>query len=155
MNAIKQKLSDWFYVHRGPSTAIILFAVLLAVGFSFQSGKILWFWYDMPLVGTFLIALVILLSHFWLQAERRRHFEQFTEEKENALLTRYERLSSRELEIIGKLRTGKSNQEIAGELFVELSTVKSHLNRIYKKLEVRNRREAISLLKKIGNKPGT
>jgi len=48
-----------------------------------------------------------------------------------------------EIKILHLIKSGKSNKEIASELFVELSTVKSHINRIYAKFKVKNRQEAI------------
>jgi DNA-binding CsgD family transcriptional regulator len=50
-------------------------------------------------------------------------------------------LSDREQEIVQLIISGKKNIEIANELFVELSTIKSHINNIYKKENVNNRRE--------------
>lgn len=50
-------------------------------------------------------------------------------------------LSPKEKEV-AKLMLGKmKNKEIADKLFVELSTVKTHINSIYKKVEVENRDE--------------
>lgn len=49
------------------------------------------------------------------------------------------RLSDRELEVVRALARGRTNQEIAAELFISLSTVKSHLSGIQAKLGVRNR----------------
>ena len=54
-----------------------------------------------------------------------------------------EPLSERELEILTLLASGKTNAEIARDLFVAVGTVKSHINNIYRKLEARNRAEAI------------
>ncbi|GGQ08466.1 DNA-binding NarL/FixJ family response regulator [Actinomadura coerulea] len=48
-------------------------------------------------------------------------------------------LSDRELEVVRALARGRTNQEIAAELFISLSTVKSHLSGIQSKLGVRNR----------------
>ncbi|MGW5417172.1 response regulator [Actinomadura geliboluensis] len=48
-------------------------------------------------------------------------------------------LSDRELEVVRALARGRTNQEIAAELFISLSTVKSHLSGIQAKLGVRNR----------------
>jgi len=42
----------------------------------------------------------------------------------------------------------KSNKEIALALFVSHSTIKTHINNVYKKLEVSSRQEIVSLLKK-------
>jgi DNA-binding NarL/FixJ family response regulator len=52
-------------------------------------------------------------------------------------------LTQKELSILAQIAAGKSNKEIAAENFVELSTVKTHINNIYSKLGVNNRREAI------------
>ena len=41
------------------------------------------------------------------------------------------------------LAEGRTNREIAGQLSVTLATVKSHLVRIYAKLEANNRNEAL------------
>ncbi|GAA4560808.1 response regulator [Planotetraspora kaengkrachanensis] len=48
-------------------------------------------------------------------------------------------LSERELEVVRALAVGRTNQEIAADLFISLSTVKSHLSGIQAKLGVRNR----------------
>jgi DNA-binding CsgD family transcriptional regulator len=53
-----------------------------------------------------------------------------------------EPLSERELEILALLASGRTNAEIARDLFVALGTVKSHLNNIYRKLGAANRAEA-------------
>jgi DNA-binding NarL/FixJ family response regulator len=50
-------------------------------------------------------------------------------------------LSGRELEIVSGIAKGRTNQEIAAELFISLSTVKTHIARIQDKLDVRNRVE--------------
>lgn len=52
-----------------------------------------------------------------------------------------DRLSERELDIARGIATGRTNQEIAAELFISLSTVKTHITRIQGKLRVRNRVE--------------
>jgi DNA-binding NarL/FixJ family response regulator len=48
-------------------------------------------------------------------------------------------LSERETEVVRAIARGCTNREIAAELFISLSTVKSHLAAIQAKLEVRNR----------------
>jgi DNA-binding NarL/FixJ family response regulator len=50
-------------------------------------------------------------------------------------------LSERETEVVRAIAGGRTNQEIAAELFISLSTVKSHLSGIQAKLGVRNRVE--------------
>lgn len=54
-----------------------------------------------------------------------------------------ERLTERELVIVGYLPTMLKASEIAADLFVSVNTVKAHLRSIYRKLDVTNRREAV------------
>ena len=52
-------------------------------------------------------------------------------------------LSKRELEILNLLAQGLSNQEIAAKLFVSISTVKTHIQNLFEKLDVKRRIQAI------------
>lgn len=53
-------------------------------------------------------------------------------------------LSAREGEVLSAVATGASNPEVAERLFVTQETVKSHLRRIYAKLGVCSRSEAVA-----------
>ena len=55
-----------------------------------------------------------------------------------------EPLSERELEVLALIAAGNSNQEIAAKLFVSTGTVKTHINRLYRKLGARSRTQAIA-----------
>lgn len=52
-------------------------------------------------------------------------------------------LTARELDILLLLAQGLSNEELAGALFLEVSTVKSHLARMMPKLGVTSRLQAV------------
>jgi DNA-binding CsgD family transcriptional regulator len=54
-------------------------------------------------------------------------------------------LSARESEVMDMIASGRSNGEIARELFLSEKTVKNHVNRIYSKLAVDSRMSAIKL----------
>ncbi len=83
--------------------------------------------------------LIILVLAFFIFREHRKK----TMVKNQTQLLSF--LSEKELSILEKLSQGKANKEIASELFVELSTIKTHLNNIYKKLGVNNRQDAVDI----------
>jgi ATP/maltotriose-dependent transcriptional regulator MalT len=82
------------------------------------------------------------------------------EEKEELLNKLYEsgsskelpeellQLSKREMEVLSYLALGWSDDQLAEKLFISKSTVKTHLRRIYSKLLVRGRAEAVAIAHK-------
>ncbi len=61
-----------------------------------------------------------------------------------------EPLTTREIEVLQMLAKGVSNKTIAQRLFISTETVKRHLSTIYRKLEVKNRQQALISAKSIG-----
>jgi LuxR family maltose regulon positive regulatory protein len=61
-----------------------------------------------------------------------------------------EPLSLRELEVLQLMAQGHSNQEISERLFLALSTVKGHNRRIFDKLQVQRRTEAVARARELG-----
>ena len=59
-------------------------------------------------------------------------------------------LTDRELSVLQYLPSMMTYPEIAGELFVSVNTVKSHLRHLYAKLEVANRRQAVTRARELG-----
>jgi len=57
-------------------------------------------------------------------------------------MTENNTLTSRETEILALIAEGKSNKEIAAELFISVNTVKVHVSNIFQKIEVSSRTEA-------------
>jgi DNA-binding NarL/FixJ family response regulator len=55
----------------------------------------------------------------------------------------FEDLSDREREILALIGAGRSNTEIADELFISMATVKTHVRHIFAKLELRDRAQAV------------
>ena len=61
-----------------------------------------------------------------------------------------EQLTGRELEVLGMLAAGKSNQAIADQLVVTLDTVKKHVSHLLGKLGAANRTEAVTRARELG-----
>lgn len=59
-------------------------------------------------------------------------------------------LTDRELDVLRLMAQGRNNAEIAAELFIGVSTVKSHINALFAKLDVRDRGQAIAYAHRAG-----
>jgi DNA-binding NarL/FixJ family response regulator len=58
-------------------------------------------------------------------------------------------LSNREIEVLQLMATGLSNQEIANQLYVSLNTVKTHSSKLFEKMDVKRRTQAIEKAKRL------
>ena len=81
------------------------------------------------------IVLVCALGYLLGTSKQRYEFEQ----------AYHKRITSREREVIALIVEGKKNKEIADVLFVDVSTIKSHINSIYRKTGVSNRQSLIAI----------
>jgi len=61
-----------------------------------------------------------------------------------------EPLTERETEVLELLARGKANKQIARELFVAISTIKTHVNNLYRKLGISSRTQAALYAARIG-----
>lgn len=59
-------------------------------------------------------------------------------------------ISKREWEVLVLMSEGLSNQEIAERLFVSLNTIKSHSSKLFEKLDVKRRTQAVEKGKRLG-----
>jgi NarL family two-component system response regulator LiaR len=80
--------------------------------------------------------------------EKKIYLSDEKAEPDTSLIRQLE-LSKRELEILALMAKGYSNEEIASEIFVSLSTVKSHNQNLFSKLDVRRRTQAIEKARRL------
>jgi len=76
-------------------------------------------------------------------------FDRLARQRQS-LLALFEKLSRTEITVLSLVGEGKTNVQIARTLYVEETTVKSHLTHILKKLEVNNRIEAARIARQSG-----
>lgn len=84
-----------------------------------------------------LVPFLLLIFSFGIYIEQNKN-------KEKLKIIDTFNLTPKEKEVLKKILSRKKNQEIANEMFVELSTIKTHINKIYKKIGVNNRNELIN-----------
>lgn len=58
-------------------------------------------------------------------------------------------LSKRELDVLQLMAEGLSNQEISERLFVSLNTIKTHSAKVFEKMEVKRRTQAVEMAKRL------
>jgi DNA-binding NarL/FixJ family response regulator len=127
-----------------------------------------WFWVKLNTFDLYgiLLALIFLGVGLWLGSRfNQKNKEKHSLEVENtegvlntekaAILIDEKALenlgiSKREYEVLALLGTGMSNQEIANALFISQNTVKTHTSRLFEKLDVKNRTQAILKSKELG-----
>lgn len=76
-------------------------------------------------------------------AATRRLVERYATTPDKRLAKALERLTDREQEVLRLVARGRSNREIADELYVGRETVKSHVTSVLTKLGVRDRTQAV------------
>ncbi|RKX17907.1 MAG: hypothetical protein DRP35_10145, partial [Candidatus Zixiibacteriota bacterium] len=83
--------------------------------------------------------------------EALANIEELKSQHENKPLPNWiNALSKRETEVLSCLAVGMSDKEIEEKLFISVTTVRTHCRRIYSKLLVKNRMEAVNLAKEYG-----
>ena len=97
------------------------------------------------LIGLIFLVLGILIgARFFRRAPHAVPFEANTQVQQTL------GISEREMQVLKLLADGRSNKEIASDLDVSPNTVKTHIARLFEKLEVRRRTEAILRARELG-----
>jgi len=71
--------------------------------------------------------------------------ERLSQDKIEKIVSKF-KISRREKEIVKQICTGKTNQQIADELFISLQTVKDHTHRIYTKIGINSRMKLVQMV---------
>ena len=91
-----------------------------------------------------LLAFIDAREPFFTDAPKTEVNEPEKPTAQNSTSIMTEALSKRENQVLGFLAQGLKNQEIADQLFLSITTVKTHVHNIYSKMDVRNRTEAVT-----------
>ena len=98
------------------------------------------------LMGLVFIGVGVVLSKL-LQSKKGEGYPEISKEKINTLKISEYGISERELDVLQLMAEGLSNKEIGERLFVSESTVKTHASRLFVKLDVKRRTQAVAKAK--------
>jgi len=148
--AILTKITDLLYRRQRTIEIITIFLFLSLVAFRFDGKKVKLFWSDYPSVAILLALITAIIAVIWLRIEKQKtqllisSLQKENAEKSTKIESKLFELSLRQKVVFDLILKGKSNKEITAELNIELSTLKTHINQIYKILGIKNRRETKS-----------
>lgn len=125
--------------------AILLSSIAISIRSSDDGARLIL--RDYPVAIFFMVVISSLLFVLYIQINKRKIDSLTDQIKASNRTSRNEEdpllntLTTRQREVYDLIIAGKSNKEITTELFIEQSTLKTHINQIYKKLDIKNRRE--------------
>lgn len=132
--------------------AIILSSIAISIRGS--DGDVKLVLHNYPALITLMITASLFLVAIYFQINEKKflslssQIKDLSKDKSAELRTLIDELTERQREVYDLIISGKTNKEIITELFIEQSTLKTHINQIYKKLNIKSRRE---LKSKINN----
>ncbi|MDO9205324.1 XrtB/PEP-CTERM-associated transcriptional regulator EpsA [Methylotenera sp.] len=88
----------------------------------------------------------LIMPHIDTVLRKIQHLEPADIAGESKFVVSEAGLSAREVEIIHWIKSGKTNQEIGAILDISQNTVKSHLKRVFQKMNVTRRAQAVAIL---------
>lgn len=100
-----------------------------------------------------LLAIIFMGLGIWFGSQMnfgRKENELEIGEKELSKRLELLKISGREYEVLQLISTGLSNQQIADQLFISVSTVKSHTSKLFEKLNAERRTHLIQKAKDLG-----
>lgn len=126
------------------SVLALFLACLKLLEYSFFTYKIT------PGLYLALTAIIFLLAGIFLTARFYTYHAKIRKEiaSNNFNDFNHKLLSERENEVLALIAEGFTNKEISGRLFISQNTVKTHIKRIYEKLDVSNRVQAVKNVRK-------
>jgi len=142
-----KKALDILYKRQGYLIGIAVFLALTAVSITVSNGqtKLNLSNYPILMIGLVLMSILMVIAYIKIDQSRIRTLSnEIKESKTNSHSQRdniASILTSRQYEVYQLIAEGKSNKEIMSDLYIEQSTLKTHINQIYKKLNIKNRKE--------------
>ena len=119
-----------------------VFFIFLGVSFKFTSNETKWIWASYPYIAVLIAGFSLVFIIIWLRIEKKK-----IQVVINSILDKSDKtekidlLTNRQQQVLELILQNKTNKQISEELFIELSTLKTHINKIYKTLNIKSRKD--------------
>jgi len=130
---------------------LAIFLSFASVSVTISQGEINLNLRNYPVVMISLVAISIILALIYIEIDRQKIRSLSNQLKAAALQDNddlqslLDQLTFRQKEVYDLIVDGKTNKEIMSLLYIEQSTLKTHINQLYKKLNIKSRKELKSL----------
>jgi len=139
---LRDSILDYFYKRQKWIEAFAVFFIFLGVSFKFTSNKTEWIWASYPYVAVLIAGFSLVFIAIWLRLEKKRVQDSINYIQDNSdKIEKIDLLTNRQQQVFELILQNKTNKQISEELFIELSTLKTHINKIYKTLNIKNRKD--------------
>ena len=141
------KITDLLFRRQKVLGMVIVFLFFSLVAFRFDSQKVQLIWNDYPSIALAIALIIAAFAFIWLKLEKQRtqtlidKLQNMLSAQSEVTNSKLDELSNRQREVFDLILGGKSNKEITTTLHIELSTLKTHINQLYKILEIKSRKE--------------
>lgn len=126
---------------------LAIFCSLSAVSVITTEGQTELILHNYPVLMFLLVAFSLVLALIYIAIDKQRikrlsaEIIDLSKKKDYNINSQLSDLTARQKVVYDLIIEGKTNKEIMAALFIEQSTLKSHINQIYKKLDVKSRNE--------------
>lgn len=140
-------LADLLFRHQKKLEIIAIFLLCLTISFRFTNFKTVWLWSDKTYIAVILVLILISIALIWIKIEKVKTNNLIILIKTEIIANKtntenqIDKLSAKQKQVFDLIVIGKSNKEIMDELCIELSTLKTHINKIYKILGITSRQQ--------------
>jgi DNA-binding CsgD family transcriptional regulator len=140
-------LADILFRHQKKLEIIAMFLLCFTISFRFTNYRTVWLWSDKIYIAVTLVLVIMSIALIWIKIEQKKTNDLITILKSEITAIKpntedkLDVLSVKQKQVFDLILIGKSNKEIMNELCIELSTLKTHINKIYKTLGVKSRKQ--------------
>jgi len=139
---LKDTILNYFFKKQKWIEMFAVFFIFLGVSFKFTSNETKWIWANYPYVAVLIAGFSLVLIVIWLRIEKKKIQDVINSIQDNSdKIEKIDLLTNRQQQVFELILQNKTNKQISEELFIELSTLKTHINKIYKTLNIKSRKE--------------